>query len=75
MVVALVAVGLLTWAGVTLLWDAWLRRDKRPDLTKRLRPLGFDSVADEARFWPDERDRGTPRRSWSLQQGPDLKGI
>jgi hypothetical protein len=29
-VVAIVAVGLLTWAGVALLWEAWLRREKRP---------------------------------------------
>jgi hypothetical protein len=52
--VAGVAVGLLTWAGVALLWDAWLRREKRPDLTERLRPFGFDSVADEAQSWLDE---------------------
>lgn len=31
----MVAVGLMTWAGVALLRDAWLRREKRPDLANR----------------------------------------
>jgi hypothetical protein len=29
-VAASIAVGLLTWAGVALLWDAWLRRESAP---------------------------------------------
>jgi hypothetical protein len=55
--VALVAVGLLIWAGVALLWDAWLRCEKRPDLVERLRPFGFDCVADEAQQWLDSGQR------------------
>ena len=44
---AVVAVGLLVWAGATLLIDAaW--RQRRPDLTDRLRPYQPSSVADEA---------------------------
>ena len=55
-VLASIAVGLLTWAGVAVLWDAWLRREKRPDLTERLWSFRFDTVADEAHQWLDERD-------------------
>jgi hypothetical protein len=55
MIVALIAVGLLTWTGVALMWDAWLRRERRPDLVERLRPFRFDSVADEAQSWLDEQ--------------------
>jgi hypothetical protein len=51
-IVALVAVGLLMW--VALLWDAWLRREKPRDLTERLRPFRFESVADEAQSWLDD---------------------
>ena len=55
-VLASIAVGLSTWAGVALLWDAWLRREKRPDLTERLWSFRCDTVADEAQRWLDERD-------------------
>jgi hypothetical protein len=45
----------LTWAGVALVWDAWLRREMRRDLVDRLRPFRLDSVADEAQSWLDDR--------------------
>jgi hypothetical protein len=54
-VAAVIAVGLLTWAGSTLLLDAWWRRQKRPDLAERLRPFQPDSLADEAKQWLDEQ--------------------
>jgi hypothetical protein len=54
-VVGVVAVGLLSWAGVALQWDSWLRRERRSDLTERLQPFQFDSVADEARSWLDDQ--------------------
>ena len=56
-VVALVAVGLLTWAGATLLLDAWWRCWQRPDLAEMLRPFRPDSLADEAQRWLNERYR------------------
>jgi hypothetical protein len=55
--VAVIAVGLLTWVGVTLLIDGWLRRDRRPDLAERLRPFLFEMLADETQRWLDERYR------------------
>jgi hypothetical protein len=54
-VVAMAAVGVLTWAGVALLSDAWLRREKRADPAKRLRPFRFDSVAHEAQSSLDDQ--------------------
>ena len=42
--------GLLFWAGASLLIDAWLRRGRRPDLTERLWRFQ-PSVADEAEGW------------------------
>ena len=54
-VLASIAVGLLTWAGVAVLWDAWSRREQRPDLTERLWSFRFDTVAVEAQRWLDER--------------------
>jgi hypothetical protein len=51
-----VAVGVLTWAGSTLLLDAWWRRRQRPDLAERLLPFPCDSVADEAQRWLDGGD-------------------
>jgi hypothetical protein len=47
--ILLVAVGILVWAGVTLIIDARLRR-RRPDLAERLRPFQ-PKVADEAEVW------------------------
>jgi hypothetical protein len=47
-VAALLAVGFLTWAGVTPLLDAWWRRCDRPDLSERLRPYRQRWVTDEA---------------------------
>jgi hypothetical protein len=52
--VAILAVGLLTWAGATLLLDAWCRRWRGPDLADRLRPYQPVSVADEAQRWLDK---------------------
>jgi hypothetical protein len=54
-VAASIAVDLLTWAGVVLLWDAWLRREKRPSLAERLLPLRPDTVAEEAQQWLDDQ--------------------
>jgi hypothetical protein len=53
-VTAVVAFGLLTWAGSTLLLDAWWRRGSRPDLAERLRPFQPADLADEARQWLDK---------------------
>jgi hypothetical protein len=44
-VILIVAIGLLTWAGATVLLDAWWRRDRGPDLTERCGRL-------DCRFWP-----------------------
>jgi hypothetical protein len=49
-VALLIVVGLLVWAGVTLMIDGWLRRPRRPDLADRLRPFQ-PSVGDEAEVW------------------------
>jgi hypothetical protein len=54
-VAAVIVVGLLTWAGSTLLLDAWWRRRRRPDLAERLRPFRSIVVADEARDWLDKQ--------------------
>lgn len=43
--------GLLVWAGATLLVDAALTARSRPDLTDRLLPFQPRSVADEAEQW------------------------
>ena len=48
---ALIAAGLLTWAGSTLLLDAAWRRWERPDLVERLLPFRPGSIADEAELW------------------------
>jgi hypothetical protein len=53
-VVAVIAVGLLTWSGSMLLLDAWWRRRQPVDLVERPRPFQFDSVSDEAERWLDE---------------------
>jgi hypothetical protein len=45
-----VVIGLLTWARVTLLLDAWWRGRSRLDLTERLRPF-HPSIGDEAQRW------------------------
>jgi hypothetical protein len=58
---ATVAVGLLTWAGATLLIDARWRRCRRPDLADRLLPYQPVSVADEAQRWLEETGP-TPER-------------
>jgi hypothetical protein len=47
----LIAAGLLTWAGSTLLLDATWRRWEGPDLVERLLPLRPGSIADEAELW------------------------
>jgi hypothetical protein len=54
-VAALIAVGLLVWAGTTLMLDGWMRRSKRPDPAERLRPSQPVDLADEARDWLDEQ--------------------
>jgi hypothetical protein len=49
----LVVVGLLVWAGVTLLIDDWIRRTRRPrrHLVQRVQPYHRRSLADEAERW------------------------
>jgi hypothetical protein len=54
-VAALIVVGLLTWAGSTLLLDAWWRRGRRSDLAERLRPFQPSTLADQARDWLDQQ--------------------
>jgi len=44
-------VGVLLWAGTTLLLDAWLRRPRRQSLAERLAPFRPRHVADEAEEW------------------------
>jgi hypothetical protein len=44
-------VGLLMWAGTTLLLDAWMRRPRRPTLAERLALYQPRPVADEAEEW------------------------
>jgi hypothetical protein len=51
-VLPLVAGGFV-WVGATLIFDGWLRRERRPDLAERLRPFQPSSVADEAQDWLD----------------------
>ena len=51
----LVVAGIIGWVGATLILDAVLRRQRRPDLVERLlpyqpTPLG-DTLGDEARDW------------------------
>ena len=60
MIVAVIAVGVLTWASVAWVIDAWMRRDRRPDVAERLRPFGPASVADEAQRWLECRDTTEP---------------
>jgi hypothetical protein len=50
--------GVPFWVGATLIIDGYLRRDRRPDLAERLRPLQ-PSIADEARDWLDRRDQAS----------------
>ena len=50
MIILLVVVGMLVWAGVTLIIDGWIHRRHRPDLAERLRPFQ-PSVGDEAEVW------------------------
>jgi hypothetical protein len=45
LVLLVVVVGLLVWAGTTLLLEAWWRHQRRPDLADRLRPFQPRSVA------------------------------
>ena len=55
--VALLAVAfLLLWAGMTLLIDSWVRRQRRPSLYERLAPY-VPTVADEAELWLALRER------------------
>jgi hypothetical protein len=54
-IAAILTVGFLTWAGATLLLDAWWRRWDRPDLAERLKPYQRGSVADEAQRWLDRQ--------------------
>jgi hypothetical protein len=49
-VALLLVVGMLVWAGATLLIDAWLGRDPRIDLAQRLDPHQT-TVGDEAEAW------------------------
>jgi hypothetical protein len=54
-VVALIVVGVLVWAGSTLLLDVWWGR-RRVDLVDRLMPYQGGSVADEAQRWVDRQN-------------------
>jgi hypothetical protein len=54
-VAVLIVAGLLTWAGATLLLDAWWRRWSRPDLAERLQPYQTGSIADDAQRWLESR--------------------
>jgi hypothetical protein len=54
-IVAVIFVGLLVWAGTTLILDGWMRRPRRPDLAERLRPFQPVDLADEARDWLDNQ--------------------
>jgi hypothetical protein len=47
--VLLVAAGIIGWVGATLLIDACLRRQGRPDLTERLRPYQPNTLGDTLR--------------------------
>lgn len=57
MILLLLVVFFLIWAGVTLIIDAWMRREGRPDLTERLRPFQPQSLADEAQEWLQRQER------------------
>jgi hypothetical protein len=52
---ALIVVGVLVWAGSTLLLDAWWKRQST-DLADRLIPYQGGSVADEAQRWLDRQN-------------------
>ena len=48
----IIVVGLLVWAGTTLLLDAWMKRQRRPSLAERqLAPYRQRHVSDEAEEW------------------------
>jgi hypothetical protein len=54
MIVLPAAIGALIWSGVTLLIDAYMRRQRRPDLAERLVPYQApmaDKLGDEAQEW------------------------
>jgi hypothetical protein len=55
MVILILVVGVLIWAGARLLLNAWWDRWKRADLTDRLPPNRQISIADEAHRWLDEQ--------------------
>jgi hypothetical protein len=44
-------VGMLLWAGTTLLLDAWMRRPRHPSLAQPLAPYQPGHVAEEAEEW------------------------
>ena len=46
----LVVAFLLLWAGMSLLIDSWVRRQRRPSFYERLAPY-VTTVADEAELW------------------------
>jgi hypothetical protein len=54
-VAALIVAGILIWAGSTLLFDAWWKRQPT-DLVDRLMPYQPGSVADEAQCWLDQQN-------------------
>jgi hypothetical protein len=51
----LIVVGVLVWAGSTLLVDAWWKRQPT-DLADRLIPYQGGSVADQAQHWLDRKN-------------------
>ena len=55
MVILILVVGVLIWAGARLLLNAWWGRWKRADLSDRLPPNRQISIADEAHRWLDEQ--------------------
>jgi hypothetical protein len=59
-VAAVITVGLLVWAGTTLIFDGWMRRSRRPDLAERRRPLRPVDLADQARDWLDKTNLTVP---------------
>jgi hypothetical protein len=52
-----IVVGLLIWAAVTLLVDAWIKREGRPTLADRLAPFQYRHIGDEAEDWLEARER------------------
>ena len=44
-------VGLLVWAGTTLLLDAWMKRQRRPSQADSLAPYQQRHVSDKAEEW------------------------